>query len=181
MNKPIVQFNKLLDSDSNIEISDKCNMLFGVDTEGLVITEDLDSLGTIFIAGTTGSGKSLFLETSVLSIMENYPTNKVKLLLVDTKGFQFPAYNNLPNLLCPVVNNPSDALNIITFLGNNKEETNSPIVIFIDDIYDLLIINAELTYNIIDQLHKQNNVHVILSTASPHIYKKFLLCYYPGR
>ncbi len=171
MNKPFVRYSSLINNNWTNHTPGKCNILFGIDAVGLTVVDDLNTLGTVFIAGTTGSGKSLFLETCILSIMENYPTNKVSFLLMDTKEVQLPAYNLLPNLACPVVNDPKDALNILTYLTSTVKEKDFPTILLIDDFYDLIQVNAELTHKVIVQLIKHKNLHVILSTSSPCVYR----------
>lgn len=82
---------------------DKLLIPLGKDIEGRVVTTSMDELPHLLVAGTTGSGKSVFVNTIIASfIMRNTP-DELKLMLIDPKKVEFSKYANLPHLLCPII------------------------------------------------------------------------------
>lgn len=82
---------------------DKLLIPLGKDIEGKVVTTSMDELPHLLVAGTTGSGKSVFINTIIATfIMRNTP-DELKLMLIDPKKVEFSKYNNLPHLLCPII------------------------------------------------------------------------------
>ena len=88
--------------DKNTD-KDKLLIPLGKDIEGKVITTSMDELPHLLVAGTTGSGKSVFVNTIIATfIMRNTP-DELKLMLIDPKKVEFSKYANLPHLLCPII------------------------------------------------------------------------------
>ncbi|MDD6302627.1 MAG: DNA translocase FtsK [Bacillales bacterium] len=84
-------------------IKDRLLIPLGKDIEGKVITTHMDSLPHLLVAGTTGSGKSVFVNTIITTwLMRNSP-DELKLLLVDPKTVEFKKYQGLPHLVCPII------------------------------------------------------------------------------
>ena len=82
---------------------DKLLIPLGKDIEGRVVTTSMDELPHLLVAGTTGSGKSVFVNTIIATfIMRNTP-DELKLMLIDPKKVEFSKYANLPHLLCPII------------------------------------------------------------------------------
>lgn len=101
---------------------DKLLVPFGKGIEGNVISVSLDELPHLLVAGTTGSGKSVFVNTIITSlIMRNRP-DELKLMLIDPKKIEFSKYNDLPHLLCPVITEALDGKAAIKKLVDEMEE-----------------------------------------------------------
>ena len=90
---------------------DKYNMVvpFGKSIDGEVVYGDLSSFPHMLVAGTTGSGKSIFLHNMLLSLLMRNRPEDLRLLVVDPKQVEFTVYDELPNLLCPAITSPGQA------------------------------------------------------------------------
>ena len=86
---------------------------FGKNEDGQIINNNLIGSSHILITGTTTTGKSVFLNSLVTSILMKYTKEEVKLVLMDPKLVEFNAYNNLPNLLTPVVTKPEEGIKVL--------------------------------------------------------------------
>ncbi|MGN1294768.1 MAG: DNA translocase FtsK [Bacilli bacterium] len=75
----------------------------GKDISGNVVTMNIDELPHLLVAGTTGSGKSVFINTIITTLIMRNKPDELKLMLIDPKKVEFSKYNNLPHLLCPVI------------------------------------------------------------------------------
>lgn len=82
---------------------------FGKSIDGNVVSGDLSACRHMLVAGTTGSGKSVFMHGILLSLLMRNRPEDLKLILVDPKSVEFVAYEDLPNLLCPIITQPSQA------------------------------------------------------------------------
>ncbi len=80
----------------------------GKDIEGKVITTLIDELPHVLVAGTTGSGKSVFINTIIATLLMRNTPDELKLMLIDPKKVEFSKYNDLPHLLCPVISDAKD-------------------------------------------------------------------------
>ncbi len=103
------------DSKSSISLA------YGKDIEGKPIIEDLASLPHLLIAGTTGSGKSVALNSMLMSILYKATPEQVKLVLIDPKMLELSVYEDLPHLLCPVITDMSEAAHGLRWCVNEME------------------------------------------------------------
>ncbi len=106
-----VTMREIVDSDEyrkNVEKS-KLTVALGKDISGNVVCCDLAKMPHILIAGTTGSGKSVCLNSMITSLLFNASPSEVKLVLIDPKQVEFSVYNGIPHLLVPVVSDPKKA------------------------------------------------------------------------
>lgn len=85
-------------------------MAVGVNTSGVPKVVDLTAMPHLLVAGHTGSGKSVYLNSVILSILYSKTPDECKLVLVDPKRVEMTAYRNIPHLLRPVINDPEEAL-----------------------------------------------------------------------
>lgn len=93
----------------------------GKDISGNIISYPLDKMPHLLVAGTTGSGKSVLIQTFIMTlIMRNYPDD-LKLILIDPKQVEFERYSDEPHLFCPVVNESSQAITILRKLCEEME------------------------------------------------------------
>ena len=104
-----VGFREVLESTANQKSENKILVALGKDIMGKAILTDLAKMPHLLVAGSTGSGKSVCINTIICSILMRYKPNEVKLVLVDPKKVELSNYNNTPHLLCPVVTDPKKA------------------------------------------------------------------------
>ena len=109
-NRTKVCFREIIDTEMFRTAKSKLNVALGKDIAGDVIYSDLAKMPHLLVAGTTGSGKSVCMNTMIVSLLYNATPDEVRLLLIDPKkGVEFGVYNGLPHLLVPVVTDPRKA------------------------------------------------------------------------
>lgn len=168
-----VYFRELVESDELRNHPSKLAFAAGKDIAGKVIVADIEKMPHMLIAGTTGSGKSVFTNSIIMSILYRAKPSEVKMIIVDPKVVEFGVYNGIPHLLIPVVTDPRKAagalnwavaemqerykkfaqLNVRNLKGYNKRveelgekeglEKLPQIVIIIDELADLMMAAAK--------------------------------------
>lgn len=108
-----VTLGDIIKSDEYTERSGALKVALGKDILGKVITLDLKRLPHLLIAGATGSGKSVCVNTIICSLVYNYDPNYVRFIMVDPKMVELQLYNGLPHLLTPVITDPTIAPNAL--------------------------------------------------------------------
>jgi len=172
----------------------KLAMALGKDISGKCVVADLGDMPHLLIAGTTGSGKTVCVNSLIMSMVYNATPEELKFLMVDPKMVELAIYNGLPHLLCPVV---TDAKKVSGALGwvvgemevrykmlakisvrnitafNQKSEEKLPyIVVIIDELADLMMVSPEDIENAITrlaQLSRAVGIHMILATQRPSV------------
>ena len=104
-----VSLKEVVTSDSFSRSRSKLSLALGKDIFGGAVTADLKTMPHLLVAGATGAGKSVSLNTMLLSILFNARPNEVKLLLIDPKMLEFQSYDGIPHLLRPVITDPKSA------------------------------------------------------------------------
>ena len=104
-----VSLKELIESAEFKKASSKLTFVVGKDISGHVIVGDIGKMPHLLVAGTTGSGKSVFTNSIIQSILFNADPDEVKLILIDPKVVEFSVYNGIPHLLMPVVTEPRKA------------------------------------------------------------------------
>ncbi len=104
-----VAFRDLVESAEFQKHSSKISFCAGKDIAGNVIVADIAKMPHLLIAGATGSGKSVCINTIIMSILYKARPDEVKLIMIDPKVVELSVYNNIPHLLCPVVTDPKKA------------------------------------------------------------------------
>ncbi|MBR6256176.1 MAG: DUF87 domain-containing protein [Lachnospiraceae bacterium] len=104
-----VSLKELIESAEFKKASSKLTFVVGKDIGGRVIVADIGKMPHLLVAGTTGSGKSVFTNSIIQSILFNASPEEVKLILIDPKVVEFSVYNGIPHLLMPVVTEPRKA------------------------------------------------------------------------
>ena len=104
-----VSIREVLENTINTKSENKILVALGKDIMGKSILGDLTKMPHLLVAGSTGSGKSVCINSIIISILMRYKPNEVKLMLVDPKKVELSNYNGTPHLLCPVVNDPKRA------------------------------------------------------------------------
>ena len=104
-----VGFREVLEATWQNNGTNKILVALGKDIMGTSILADLSKMPHLLVAGSTGSGKSVCINTIICSILMRYKPDEVKLVLVDPKKVELTNYNGIPHLLCPVVSDPKKA------------------------------------------------------------------------
>ncbi|MCR5141090.1 MAG: DNA translocase FtsK [Ruminococcus sp.] len=113
-----VSMRELIDSDDYRRAKGKLSFAVGKDIEGNIVIGNIASMPHMLIAGTTGSGKSVFTNSIILNILFHASPDEVKLILIDPKKVEFPMYNGIPHLLIPVVTEPLKAAGALGWAVN---------------------------------------------------------------
>ncbi len=170
----------------------KLPICLGVDIAGNPVWADLSKLPHLLMAGTTGSGKSVGLNTFILSLIKCKKPAEVKFILIDPKRVEFAAYNNQKYLFCPVVTDNAKAAATLEYLAQEMErryalfeenmarniaeysEDNPPLpylVCVIDEFADLMAADkkVEKSVQVLAQKARACGIHLILATQRPSV------------
>jgi len=172
----------------------KLPIALGKDISGIPIVGDLFSMPHLLIAGTTGSGKSVCINTIILSLLYKYTPEKCNLILIDPKMLELSAYEGIPHLLCPVITEAKKATaalgwavkemesryKLMTSVGvknidgyNSKHKKHMPyIVVIVDEMSDLMLIAGKEIENYIQrlsQMARAAGIHIIMATQRPSV------------
>jgi DNA segregation ATPase FtsK/SpoIIIE, S-DNA-T family len=172
----------------------KLPIALGKNISGIPIVGDLFSMPHLLIAGTTGSGKSVCINTIILSLLYKYTPEKCNLILIDPKMLELSAYEGIPHLLCPVITEAKKATaalgwavkemesryKLMTSVGvknidgyNQKHKKHMPyIVVVVDEMSDLMLIAGKEIENYIQrlsQMARAAGIHIIMATQRPSV------------
>ena len=190
----MVSFREIVDCEDVRKSSSKLCVGLGKDIEGKVITIDLAKMTHLLVAGTTGSGKSVCVNTLLAGIMYKARPDEVKLILVDPKVVELTNYNGIPHLLVPVVTDAKKAASALHWAVaemerryksfadtrvrdikayNAQAEEKMPyIVIVIDEMSDLMMVaKADVEDAILRLAQKARacGIHMVLATQRPSV------------
>ena len=195
-NRSTVFLKEIISSDNYQKNSSLLTLALGKDIFGNPMITDLAKLPHLLVAGTTGSGKSVFMNTMIISLLYKASPDEVKMLMIDPKLLELSAYTDIPHLISPVITNPkeaSDALkkvvfemerryrllsekgvrNIETFNRQAPKTEKLPyIVVFIDELADLMLTAPKDVENAITrlaQMARASGIHLILATQRPSV------------
>ena len=172
----------------------KLPIALGKGISGVPIISDLFAMPHLLIAGTTGSGKSVCINTVILSLLYKYTPEKCNLILIDPKMLELSAYEGIPHLLCPVITEAKKATaalgwavkemenryKLMTSVGvknidgyNSKHKKHMPyIVVVVDEMSDLMLIAGKEIENYIQrlsQMARAAGIHIIMATQRPSV------------
>lgn len=195
-NKDTLLLKEILDSDEFRNLKSKLPLALGKDVTGNTIISSIANMPHLLIAGATGSGKSVCINTIIMSILYKARPDEVKLIMIDPKVVELNVYNNIPHLLIPVVTNAKKAqfsLNWAVqemekryqlFAKNNVKDMQSyneldtitekmpQIVIIIDELADLMMVAATEVEDAIcrlAQMARAAGMHLIVATQRPSV------------
>ena len=120
--KQMVAFRDLLESDEFKKAKSKTIFAAGKDIAGKTVVADIEKMPHLLIAGQTGSGKSVCINTIIMSILYKASPSDVKLIMIDPKVVELSVYNGIPHLLIPVVTDPKKAAAALNWAVNEMEE-----------------------------------------------------------
>ncbi len=197
--KEMVNLRDVIESDDFIDSKSKLSVGLGKDVAGNIAIADIAKMPHALIAGATGSGKSVCINTIITSIIYKAKPSEVKLVMVDPKVVELSVYNGIPHLLIPVVTDPKKAAGALAWAvqemdnrynvfaqkgvrdlkGYNalaeKEEGLGKlpqIVIIIDELADLMMVAAKEVEDSICRLAQKARaagMHLIIATQRPSV------------
>lgn len=194
--KVIVSLKEIIGSESFIKSHSLLTLALGKDIFGNPVVTDLSRLPHLLVAGTTGSGKSVFMNTMIISLLYKATPDEIKMLMIDPKFLELSAYADIPHLLAPVITNPKEASeamkkvvlemerrykllsekgvrNIETYNRQAPKSERLPyIVVFIDELADLMLTAPKDVENAITrlaQMARASGIHLILATQRPSV------------
>ncbi len=116
-----VHLKDVLDNEAFLESKNRLPIALGEDTVGAPVIADLTKMPHLLIAGTTGSGKSVFLNALICSILFKAPPDEVKFIMIDPKRLELSGYEGIPHLLHPVVVDPREASYVLRWAVEEME------------------------------------------------------------
>lgn len=194
-----VFLREVLESDEFLNTNKKLAFSLGKDIGGQCVVGDLSKMPHTLIAGATGSGKSVCINTLIISLLYKYSPDEVKLLMVDPKVVELSVYNGIPHLLIPVVTDPKKAAGALNWAVNemtrryklfadsgarnidsynalyNKgiiEEKLPYIVIIVDELADLMMVcpnDVEDYIGRLAQMARAAGMHLVIATQRPSV------------
>lgn len=191
----LVDFKQLLNSPEfkNAQETDKLPLILGVDIKGTPVIADLAKMPHLLIGGTTGSGKSVGLNSFILSLVAAKKPSEVKFILIDPKKVEFSLYNNQKYLYAPVATETEEAVALLAYLADemdkrynlfaeniskniteynrNADEKIPYIVCVIDEFADLMALDKKVEKNVMRLAQKARaaGIHLILATQRPSV------------
>ena len=190
-----VQLRDVLENPAFQEAQSKLTVGLGMDISGQAIFADIGKMPHLLVAGATGSGKSVCINTLISSILFKAAPDEVKFILIDPKMVELSNYNGIPHLMVPVVTDPKKASSVLnwavqemekryavfashsvrdikSFNRRYAEEKMPLIVIVIDELADLMMVSprdVEDSICRILQKARAAGIHMILATQRPSV------------
>ena len=172
----------------------KLPIALGKSISGKPLVGDLSSMPHLLIAGTTGSGKSVCINTIILSLLYRHTPEKCKFILIDPKMLELSTYEGIPHLLCPVITEAKKAASVLGWVVkemesryklmtkegvrnidgyNAKHKLPMPyIVVVVDEMSDLMLVAGKEIENYIQklsQMARAAGIHIIMATQRPSV------------
>jgi len=166
----------------------------GKNISGIPVVGDLASMPHLLIAGTTGSGKSVCINTIILSLLYRHTPDRCKFILIDPKMLELSTYEGIPHLLCPVITEAKKAASVLGWVVkemenryrlmtkegvrnidgyNAKHALAMPyIVVVVDEMSDLMLVAGKEIENYIQklsQMARAAGIHIIMATQRPSV------------
>ena len=166
----------------------------GKNISGVPVIGDLASMPHLLIAGTTGSGKSVCINTIILSLLYRHTPDKCKFILIDPKMLELSTYEGIPHLLCPVITEAKKAASVLGWVVkemenryrlmtkqgvrnidgyNIKHDLAMPyIVVVVDEMSDLMLVagkEIEIYIQKLSQMARAAGIHIIMATQRPSV------------
>lgn len=194
-----VFLREVLENNEFINTNKKIAFALGKDIAGKCVVGDLNKMPHTLIAGATGSGKSVCINSLIISILYKYRPDEVKLLMVDPKVVELNVYNGVPHLLIPVVTDPKKAAAALNWAVNEMtkryklfadmgvrnmesynelydkgeiEEKLPYIVIIVDELADLMMVcpnDVEDYIGRLAQMARAAGMHLVIATQRPSV------------
>ena len=189
-----VYLSEIIDNSDFKKKDTKLPIALGKNISGKPIVGDLASMPHLLIAGTTGSGKSVCINTIILSLLYRHTPDKCKFILIDPKMLELSTYEGIPHLLCPVITEAKKAASVLGWVVkemesryrlmtkegvrnidsyNTKHKLPMPyIVVVVDEMSDLMLVAGKEIENYIQklsQMARAAGIHIIMATQRPSV------------
>ena len=189
-----VYISEILDNQSFKKKDIKLPIALGKSISGTPVIGDLSSMPHLLIAGTTGSGKSVCINTIILSLLYRHSPEKCKFILIDPKMLELSTYEGIPHLICPVITEAKKAASVLGWVVkemesryrlmtkegvrnidgyNSKHKLPMPyIVVVVDEMSDLMLVAGKEIENYIQklsQMARAAGIHIIMATQRPSV------------
>ena len=189
-----VTIKELLSNENFKNTSLKIPICIGKDISGKIEVIDLSKTPHLLVAGTTGSGKSVFINTLLASVLYKFSPQELRLILIDPKMLELSVYNDIAHLLTPVVTEPKKAIialkwvckemerryslmneeNTRTLEGYNQKSIEKLpfIVVFIDEMADLMMTAGKEVEHYVQrlaQMARACGIHLVMATQRPSV------------
>ena len=189
-----VYLNEIISSKEFKKKEFKLPIALGKSISGSPIIGELTSMPHLLVAGTTGSGKSVCINTIILSLLYKHSPDKCKFILIDPKMLELSTYEGIPHLLCPVITEPKRAASVLGWVVkemenryrlmtkegvrnidgyNQKHDLPMPyIVVIVDEMSDLMLVAGKEIENYIQklsQMARAAGIHIIMATQRPSV------------
>lgn len=192
--RSVVPMKGLLNKPEFKKSDDKLPVALGVDIKGDPVVVDISKMPHLLVAGTTGSGKSVAMNTFIVSLLKRLTPEEVRFIMIDPKMLELSVYNDIPHLLTPVITDPSKAVHALKWAVSEMElryskmtgvgvrnitgynETASEkmpyIVVVIDEVADLMMVAGKEIEGMVQrlaQMARAAGIHVIMATQRPSV------------
>ena len=189
-----VTIKELLSNENFKNTSLKIPICIGKDISGNIEVIDLSKTPHLLVAGTTGAGKSVFINTLLASVLYKFSPKELRLILIDPKMLELSVYNDIAHLLTPVVTEPKKAIIALKWVCKemerryslmNEENTRSLegynqksleklpyIVVFIDEMADLMMTAGKEVEHYVQrlaQMARACGIHLVMATQRPSV------------
>ena len=189
-----VYLSEIISSSNFLKKETKLPIALGKSISGIPIIGDLTSMPHLLIAGTTGSGKSVCINTIILSLLYKHTPEKCKFILIDPKMLELSTYEGIPHLLCPVITEAKRAASVLGWVVkemesryrlmtregvknidgyNSKHKLPMPyIVVIVDEMSDLMLVAGKEIEGYIQklsQMARAAGIHIIMATQRPSV------------
>ena len=189
-----VYLSEILSNNDFLKKDVRLPIALGKNISGIPVVGDLASMPHLLIAGTTGSGKSVCINTIILSLLFRHTPDKCKFILIDPKMLELSTYEGIPHLLCPVITEAKKAASVLGWVVkemenryrlmtkegvrnidsyNTKHSLPMPyIVVVVDEMSDLMLVAGKEIENYIQklsQMARAAGIHIIMATQRPSV------------
>lgn len=197
-NTSMVRLREVIDSDAFRNSKYKTAFAMGKNIDGMPVVSDISKMPHMLIAGATGSGKSVCINSLITSVLYKADPNQVKLILIDPKVVELGVYNGIPHLLIPVVTDPRRAAGALNwavqemvkryklfadtnvrdikgyneYAAINGERELEKIIIIIDELADLMMVSprdVEDSICRLAQMARAAGMHLVIATQRPSV------------
>jgi len=189
-----VYLSEIISNSDFVKKDIRLPIALGKNISGIPVVGDLASMPHLLIAGTTGSGKSVCINTIILSLLYRHTPDKCKFILIDPKMLELSTYEGIPHLLCPVITEAKKAASVLGWVVkemenryklmtkdgvrnidgyNAKHALAMPyIVVVVDEMSDLMLVAGKEIENYIQklsQMARAAGIHIIMATQRPSV------------
>jgi len=188
----IVYLRELIENESYTRTKSPLTFCLGKSIEGTPVVADLEGMPHLLIAGATGSGKSVFIHSLILSFLFRNSPDALKLVLIDPKMVELSAFDNIPHLILPVIKDVKEASSAMKWVVREMEDRydaflqkgvhaireynqTTPklpyLVVIIDELADLMLVSPDIEDKLcrVAQMGRAVGIHLVLATQRPSV------------